>query len=107
MAATPEAVALEFGDRTVTYREFASRTGTLARDLIALGVGPEVAVAVCMPRSIELLVAIHAVIAAGGHYVPIDPDAPDERARYMLATSGAAVVLVCPGMYPRASNCRM
>ncbi|NED62709.1 AMP-binding protein, partial [Streptomyces sp. SID10244] len=92
--ATPDATALVFGGDAVTYARFGSRVSALARDLIARGVGPEVAVGVCIPRSAELLVALHAVLAAGGHYVPIDPDAPADRIGYMLDTSGAALVLV-------------
>ncbi|WP_168707670.1 AMP-binding protein, partial [Gordonia paraffinivorans] len=67
------------------------------------GVGPDVAVAVCIPRSVELLVAVHAVIAAGGQYVPIDTGAPVDRARYMVETSGASVVLVHAGLAVPAS----
>ncbi|GAB08435.1 putative non-ribosomal peptide synthetase [Gordonia araii NBRC 100433] len=92
-AKTPTAVALRFGDREVTYREFAARVNTLARELIALGVGPEDAVAVCMPRSVEMLIALHAIVAAGGQYVPIDTEAPPERTQYMLDTAGVALAL--------------
>ncbi|MFT4199145.1 amino acid adenylation domain-containing protein, partial [Gordonia sp. (in: high G+C Gram-positive bacteria)] len=94
IAATPDAPALMFGDRTVTYAEFGARAAALARELIAAGIGPEDAVAVCMPRGVELLVAIHAVTAAGGQYVPIDTEAPADRAASMVATAGARVVLV-------------
>ncbi|WP_422558169.1 amino acid adenylation domain-containing protein, partial [Gordonia sp. (in: high G+C Gram-positive bacteria)] len=92
-----DSVALVFGDRIVSYREFDARVNTLARRLIAQGVGPDVSVAVAMPRSVELLVALHAVIAAGGAYVPIDIDAPIDRASYMLMTSRATTVLVKAG----------
>ncbi|QKT08193.1 non-ribosomal peptide synthase/polyketide synthase [Gordonia sp. X0973] len=91
---TPDAVALVHDDRTMTYREFGSRVATLARALIGDGVGPDVAVAVCIPRSVEMMIAIHAVVAAGGQYVPIDADTPAERFEYMVATAGAELVLV-------------
>ncbi|MBY4576090.1 non-ribosomal peptide synthetase, partial [Gordonia paraffinivorans] len=103
VVAYPGREALVFGDRSVSYGEFGSRVWTLARQLIAAGVGPDVAVAVCIPRSVELLVAVHAVIAAGGQYVPIDTGAPVDRARYMVETSGASVVLVHAGLAVPAS----
>ncbi|MCK0438390.1 non-ribosomal peptide synthase/polyketide synthase [Gordonia alkaliphila] len=92
--ASPEAAALVFEGREVSYREFGARVATLARELIAAGIGPDVAVGVCIDRSVELLVAIHAVTAAGGQYVPVDTAAPADRARVMLQTAGAQVVLV-------------
>ncbi|WP_062393759.1 non-ribosomal peptide synthetase [Gordonia phthalatica] len=99
---SPDAVALVSGARTVSYSEFAARVAVLARELIALGVGPETAVAVCLDRSIEMVVAVHAVIAAGGRYVPVDTALPGERARYMLETADARVVLVGAGAVPDA-----
>ena len=68
--------ALWFGGRGVSYAEFGARVNALARELISQGVGPNVAVGVAIDRSVELLVAIHAVVAAGGQYVPIATDAP-------------------------------
>ena len=90
--------ALIHNGRTVTFAEFGARVWGLARELISVGVGPDVAVAVVVPRSVELLVAVHAVVAAGGLYVPVDPDAPADRVGYMLETSGASVVLVAAGV---------
>ncbi|NED64635.1 AMP-binding protein, partial [Streptomyces sp. SID10244] len=58
------------------------------------GVAPGVAVGVSLDRSVELVVAIHAVVAAGGHYVPIDPAIPADRVQYMVDTAGVGVVLV-------------
>ncbi|MGW9267501.1 AMP-binding protein, partial [Gordonia terrae] len=91
---TPDATAIVFGDREVSYAEFVARVNTLARDLIEAGVGPDVAVALCIPRSVEMMVAIHAVIAAGGQYVPVDVAAPADRVRYMYETAGVRVLLV-------------
>ncbi|OUC79804.1 amino acid adenylation domain-containing protein [Gordonia lacunae] len=96
----PDAVALVFADRELTYAEFASRASTLARRLVDDGVGPDVAVAVCIPRSVELLVAVHAIVLAGGQYVPLDTEAPSDRADYMLETAGTRRVLVGPGPRP-------
>ncbi|WP_353507227.1 amino acid adenylation domain-containing protein, partial [Gordonia sp. ABSL1-1] len=94
IAAEPDRVALVFGEREVTFAEFGARVNSLARRLIEIGVGPDVAVALCIPRSVEMMVAIHAVVAAGGQYVPVDTAAPSDRIRYMLETSAAAALLV-------------
>ncbi|WP_435173944.1 amino acid adenylation domain-containing protein, partial [Gordonia hongkongensis] len=98
----PEAVAVRFGDRTLTQREFAARVATLARELIALGIGPEDCVAVCMPRSIELVIAVHAVLAAGGQYMPVAPDAPSDRVRHMVDTAHARIALIYDDRAPAA-----
>ena len=90
----PEDIALVFGNRRVSYDEFTTRVTLLSDQLAELGVGADTAVAVSIPRSIELLVAIHAIIAAGGQYVPIDPATPTERASYMIETSGAGRMLI-------------
>ncbi|WYY18777.1 amino acid adenylation domain-containing protein [Gordonia malaquae] len=100
IAATPDAVALAFDGREVSYGEFGARVNTLARELTAAGVGPDAAVGVCLPRSIEMVVAVHAVIAAGGQYVPIDTAAPADRVEYMMSTAGAALVLTSTGEAP-------
>ncbi|MBY6410481.1 amino acid adenylation domain-containing protein [Rhodococcus sp. BP-252] len=92
-SSTPDAVALSFDDETVTYREFRSRVTTLARHLVTLGVGPDILTAVAIRRSVDMVVALYAVIEAGGAYVPIDPDQPAERNDYILDVSEAPVVL--------------
>ncbi|OZE92056.1 non-ribosomal peptide synthetase [Rhodococcoides fascians] len=91
--ASPHARALQFGDESLTYAEFASRVARLARYLLRRGVGPEVLVAVAIPRSLDMMVAVYAALEAGGGYVPIDPSQPVERNRYILETSRASVVL--------------
>ncbi|HEX3526368.1 MAG TPA: amino acid adenylation domain-containing protein [Thermoanaerobaculia bacterium] len=96
---TPEAVALVCGDTVTTYCELAARAGTLARRLRALGVGPEVRVALCVRRSPRLLAGLLGILAAGGVYVPLDPGHPRERLDFLLADCGAAVV-VTEGPHP-------
>ncbi|GCB55427.1 hypothetical protein rerp_18350 [Rhodococcus erythropolis] len=86
-------VALIYGDESLTYGEFDSRVNRLARHLISQGVGPEVLVGVLMERSISWVIAAHAVIRAGGGYVPLDPSHPTERVSYVLRTAAPAVVL--------------
>ncbi|WP_242640333.1 non-ribosomal peptide synthase/polyketide synthase [Rhodococcoides fascians] len=90
---TPDATALVFEGESLTYAEFSSRVNRLARVLISRGVGPETSVAVAARRSIELLVAIHAIVTAGGAYVPIDPDQPAERTGHILDTAAPVCIL--------------
>ncbi|MFE0751294.1 amino acid adenylation domain-containing protein [Gordonia sp. NPDC058843] len=90
---SPGSTALVAGSRTVTYREFIDRTTRLAETLTAHGVGPDVAVGVCIPRSVELVLAIHAVVMAGGSYVSIDPATPSDRVAAMVDSASIAVIL--------------
>jgi len=80
----PDATALVAGERRLGYRRLASASAALARRLRALGVGPEVPVAVCAERDAELVVALLGVLAAGGAYVPLDPSYPRERLAFLL-----------------------
>lgn len=82
-----------FEDTVLTYRELNRRANRLAHALIARGVGPEQAVALRLPRSAELVVAVLAVLKTGAAYLPIDPDYPAARITYMLEDARPAVVL--------------
>ncbi|MEW5926736.1 MAG: amino acid adenylation domain-containing protein [Gemmatimonadota bacterium] len=92
-ARTPEAPALECGGRTLTYAALERRSGELARLLRRRGVGPEVAVGICCGRTPEMVAGLLAVLRAGGTYVPLDPAYPAERLAYVLADSGARLLL--------------
>ncbi len=92
-ARTPEAVALVHGRERLTYRELSLRAGRLARRLAALGVGPEVRVGVCLPRTPAMVTTLLGVLGAGGAYVPLDPAYPRERLGFMLEDAGAAVIV--------------
>ncbi|HQV20004.1 MAG TPA: condensation domain-containing protein, partial [Gordonia sp. (in: high G+C Gram-positive bacteria)] len=94
VTSSPEATALWFEGRGVSYAEFGARVNTLARELISSGVGPDVAVGVCIDRGVEMVVAIHAIVAAGGQYVPFGTDTPADRVQYMVDTAGVDLVLV-------------
>ncbi|MDR6977742.1 amino acid adenylation domain-containing protein/non-ribosomal peptide synthase protein (TIGR01720 family) [Streptomyces sp. 3330] len=83
-ARTPHATALVFEGETLTYAELDARVERTARVLAALGAGPERTVAVALPRSPELVVALLAVHRAGAAYLPLDPDYPPERLALML-----------------------
>ncbi|GAA0554667.1 non-ribosomal peptide synthetase [Paractinoplanes ferrugineus] len=94
IAATPDAPALVGPDGvTLTYGELDARIDRLARVLTAAGAGPETVVAVALPRSADLVVAIHAVVRAGAAYLPLDLDHPDARLAGMLAAAGPVAVL--------------
>lgn len=97
-AATPDAVALVFAGAEMSYRELDRRANRLAHRLQGLGVGPEVAVALRLERSFELVIATLAVLAAGGFYVPLDPRAPQPRLALMLEDSGAPVLLTAESL---------
>ncbi len=90
---TPQATALVFGDREMTYDELNRRANQLAHHLASLGVGPEVPVALFMERSLEMVVALLGVLKTGGYYVPLDRDYPMERLLFMLDDCAAPVVL--------------
>ncbi|HEX6862027.1 MAG TPA: amino acid adenylation domain-containing protein, partial [Thermoanaerobaculia bacterium] len=90
---SPEAPAVSFGGRTLTYAALDAAANRLARRLHAWGVGPDVRVAVCAERGCELIVAFLAVLKAGGAYVPLDPEYPRERLALMLADSRAVLAL--------------
>jgi amino acid adenylation domain-containing protein len=90
---TPDAIALVFGDETLTYRELDRRSNQVARYLRKLGVGPDVLVGLCVERSFALAVGILGILKAGGAYVPLDPSYPTERLAWMLEDSAVAVVL--------------
>jgi amino acid adenylation domain-containing protein len=93
VARTPTAAALVCGDERLSYAELDRRAGRLARQLLELGVGPEVLVGVCLDRSVEMVVALLATLRAGGAYVPLDPTYPRERLAWILADARAPVVL--------------
>ena len=90
---TPDAAALDFGGRRVTYAELDARANRLARHLRKLGVGPETRVGLYLGRSPELVVGLLAVLKAGGVYVPLDPDYPRRRVEFILGDASAEVIL--------------
>ncbi|HEV7517543.1 MAG TPA: amino acid adenylation domain-containing protein, partial [Thermoanaerobaculia bacterium] len=89
----PDRVAVIYEGESVTYGELDRRATRLARRLVAVGVGPETPVGVCLPRSPDLVAALLAVWQAGGAYLPLDPTYPRERLALLLADSGARAVL--------------
>jgi amino acid adenylation domain-containing protein len=93
VAAQPDRPAVRLADDELTYAALNARANQLARRLRGLGVAPGELVAVCLPRSLDMLVALLAVQKSGGAYVPLDPGFPPERLSFMLADSGAGVLI--------------
>ncbi|HEU0079427.1 MAG TPA: amino acid adenylation domain-containing protein, partial [Longimicrobiaceae bacterium] len=103
---TPDAVAVVFEGERLDYVELDARADRLAAQLRARGAGPETRVGVCAERSVELVVALLAVLKAGAAYVPVDPAYPAERIAYMLADSGVPLLLTqerLRGRFPASS----
>jgi amino acid adenylation domain-containing protein len=92
-ARTPDVIAVVCGDARLSYRELNGHANQLAHHLRAMGVRPESRVALCLDRSPELLIAMLAVLKAGGCYVPLDPEYPEERLQFMLRDSQAQAIL--------------
>ncbi|MET0235827.1 MAG: amino acid adenylation domain-containing protein [Kibdelosporangium sp.] len=93
VARTPDAVAVTYGELTLTYAELDAAAAKLARHLAGRGVRPESRVAIMLPRSADMIISVFAVLKAGGAYVPVDPAYPADRIAYMITDSGADVVV--------------
>jgi amino acid adenylation domain-containing protein len=89
----PGAVALEFGERQVSYRELNERANKVAHHLRRIGIGPDVLVGICLDRSPEMVVALLAVWKAGGAYVPLDPTYPPDLLSFMIDDAQTSVLL--------------
>src|SRR5262249_14088732 len=98
---TPEALAVIDGERRLTYRELNARANRLAHRLRVYGVGPEVAVGICLERSLEFIVGALAALKAGGAYVPLDPTYPKARLTLMLEDTRAHVLLTLSELRPK------
>ena len=105
VARAPEAVAVVFKGRSMTYAELDEASNRLAQRLVTLGVGPGERVALLFPRSIEAIVSIVAVLKSGAAYLPIDPMHPDARIQFMLADAEPAVAITNTGLMDRFAEC--
>jgi amino acid adenylation domain-containing protein len=90
---TPDNVAVVFEDRQLTYAQLNARANQLAHHLLALGAGPEMLVAICMERSLDMVIGLLGVVKAGAAYVPLDPAYPKRRLSFMLEDAQARVLL--------------
>ena len=93
----PDRVALVCGDVRLSFAELDARAGRLARCLAGLGAGPEAVVAVALPRSAGMVVALLAVVKAGGVYLPVDPGLPAARVEVLLGDARPVAVVTAPG----------
>ena len=90
---TPDAIALVFDDQELSYRELNAKANQLAHYLKTKGAGPDVLVALCAERSLEMVIGLLGILKAGSAYVPLDPTYPKERLAYMLVDATPAVLL--------------
>jgi amino acid adenylation domain-containing protein len=98
--AQPEAVAVTAGDRRLTYHELDCQANRLARRLRSLGVGADVPVGLCLPRSLEMVIAALGIWKAGGAYMPMDPAYPSGRLSFMLEDARAPVLVTNSHLAP-------
>ena len=98
---TPDAVAVVFGERRLSYAALQAHANRLAHHLRRLGVGPETVVGLCVERSVEMVIGLVGILNAGAAYLPLDPDYPPERLCVMLADAGAAVLVTQAALQER------
>ena len=97
-ARTPSRIAVQCGDRTLTYGELAMRAAGLAGRLRQAGLGPGDRVGLLVERSVEMVAALLGILESGAAYLPLDPSFPRERLAFMLRDAGAALVVAEPGL---------
>ncbi|RCJ32144.1 non-ribosomal peptide synthetase [Nostoc punctiforme NIES-2108] len=90
---TPDAVAVVFENQQLTYHQLNCRANYLAHYLQSLGIKPDTLVAICVERSIEMVVGLLGILKAGGAYVPLDPEYPTERLAFMLEDAQVSILL--------------
>ena len=103
----PEAVAISFGELSLTYRQLDQAANQLAHLLTAHGAGPGERVAMLLSRSAQAVVAILAVLKTGAAYLPIDPALPDKRARFMLDDAAPIIAITNGELRPRLDGCAL
>ncbi|MFI8835437.1 non-ribosomal peptide synthase/polyketide synthase [Streptomyces afghaniensis] len=99
-AASPDAVAVVFGESSLTYAEVEVRANRLAHHLRSLGVVEGSLVGVCLERGLDLVPSLLGVLKAGAGYLPLDPASPADRLGYVLADAGVRVVVTSGGLVP-------
>ncbi len=104
VARTPEAVAVQFMDQRLTYRELDRRANQLAHDLRGRGVGPGDVVALCLERSLDMPVALLGIWKAGAAFLPLDPSFPHERMAFMLHDTQAGLLLTQARLRPQLAG---
>ena len=105
-ARTPDGVAVVFENQQLTYAELNSRANQLAHYLRSLGVETEVIVGLCVERSLDMIVALIAILKAGAAYLPLDPEYPQERLQFMLEDSQVPLLLTQSSLIDKLPNHR-
>ena len=90
---TPDAIAVSFDEKNITYSELNKRANFLAHHLRKFGVAPEVIVGLCVERSLEMVIGVLGILKAGGAYLPLDPNYPGERLSYMVDDAEVKILL--------------
>lgn len=101
---TPDAIALSFKEESITYAEFDRKVTQLANWLRTQGVQEESRIGLGLPRSIELIIGLHAITRAGGAYVPLDPSYPSDRLLYILESAKVELLLTDTATLPQWPN---
>src|SRR4029079_16597976 len=102
-ARTPEAIAVVFEERELSYAALEAHANRLAHHLQELGVGPETVVGLCVERSVEMVIGLLGILKAGGAHLPLAPHSPPERLSFMLADASAAVLVTQSALLGRLS----
>lgn len=97
----PEASAVACGSRLLSYQELQAQSNRVARELRRLGAGPDIPVGLCLPRSLEMVVAATGILKSGAAYVPMDPSYPTDRLSFMLEDSQASMLVTTAGIAER------
>jgi amino acid adenylation domain-containing protein/non-ribosomal peptide synthase protein (TIGR01720 family) len=103
-ARTPDNIAVVFENQQLTYAQLNTRANQLAHHLQILGVTAETVVALCVERSLDMLVGLLGILKAGGAYLPLDPTVPSDRLSYMVQDAGASVILTQQHLAQRFSE---
>jgi amino acid adenylation domain-containing protein len=103
-ARTPDNIAVVFENQQLTYAQLNTRANQLAHHLQALGVTAETVVALCVERSLDMLVGLLGILKAGGAYLPLDPIVPSDRLSYMVQDAGASIILTQQHLAERFSE---
>jgi amino acid adenylation domain-containing protein len=101
---SPDAVAVVFEERHLSYEELNRRANRLAHYLERIGLGPEALVGICVERSLEMVVGVLGILKAGAAYLPLDPDYPAERLAFMLDDAQAQALLTQKSLLERVSS---
>lgn len=90
---SPDATAVTFNEETLTYSELNKKANQLAHHLISMGAKPDMLIGICVERSFDLIIGILGILKSGAAYLPISPETPAERIRYMLEDSSSQIII--------------